>query len=142
MHRDHLAIVAAAQRCVGTSFRPQGRTLGLALDCLGVVIVAAAAAGVRLKVPSYALGGDHETALDAGLAAQGCERVAAMPGDILVAAPTPGRRHLGIVTPRGVVHAHAGLGRVVEGPLDPAWTIIGAWRLPQTPLDFAASGIA
>ena len=52
------------------------------------------------------------------------------PGDILVIAPAPGRRHLAVVVPGGVVHAHAGLGRVVEGPLDPAWVVIGAWRLP------------
>jgi hypothetical protein len=51
-------------------------------------------------------------------------------GDLLVIAPAPRRRHLAVVTPAGIVHAHAGLARVVEGPIDPAWSIIGAWRLP------------
>jgi len=103
----------------------------VALDCIGVVLIAACGGGISFVVPPYRLGGDGEAALDAGLAAQGCAPVdRAVPGDILVIAPAPGRRHLGIVTDRGVVHAHAGLGRVVEGPLDPCWTIIAAWRLP------------
>jgi len=132
MHPDAAAIVAAARGCVGTCFRPQGRTPGVALDCIGVVLVAARAAGIAFVVPSYRLGGDSEAGLDAGLALQGCASVAvAEPGDILVIAPALGRRHLGVVVPGGVVHAHAGLGRVVEGPLDPAWVVVGAWRLPE-----------
>jgi len=73
------------------------------------------------------------TALEYGLiAAAGCRRVAiAAPGDLLAVAPSPGRRHLAVVTGTGIVHAHAGLGRVVEGPLDPGWIIVAAWRLPE-----------
>lgn len=133
MHPDALAIDGAARGCVGTRFRPQGRTPGIALDCIGVVLIAARGGGISFAVPSYRLGGDGEAALDAGLSAQGCVAVAvAAAGDILVIAPAPGRRHLGVVTNRGVVHAHAGLGRVVEGPLDPDWTIVAAWRLPAS----------
>jgi cell wall-associated NlpC family hydrolase len=125
-------IVAAARSCVGTRFRPQGRVPGLGLDCVGVVLVAAAAAGVGLAmVPAYALAGDNVALLDDGLAAAGCLPVAVpLSGDILILAPAAARRHLGVVTPGGMVHAHAGLGRVVEGPIDPDWSIIGAWRLP------------
>ncbi|TRW14351.1 peptidoglycan endopeptidase [Glacieibacterium frigidum] len=131
MHASALAIVAAARGCVGTRFRPQGRTPGVALDCIGVVLIAARGGGVSFVVPPYRLGGDGEAALDAGLATQGCVAIErAAPGDILVIAPAPGRRHLGVVTERGVVHAHAGLGRVVEGPLDPDWAVVGAWQLP------------
>ena len=131
MHPQAAAIIVAARGCVGTRFRAQGRIPGVALDCIGVVLVAAQAGGVAFAVPPYRLGGDGEAGLDAELAGQGCARVAAAaPGDILVIAPAPGRRHLAVVVPGGVVHAHAGLGRVVEGPLDPAWVVIGAWRLP------------
>jgi murein DD-endopeptidase / murein LD-carboxypeptidase len=126
------AIVAAARTCVGTRFRPQGRTPGLALDCVGVVAVAAAAAGVRIALPAYALSGEQGGVLLAGLAAHGCSPVTpAAPGDMLVLAPSPRHRHLGIVTAAGLVHAHAGLGRVVEGPIDAAWAIVGAWRFPK-----------
>ena len=125
------AIVAAARTCVGTRFRPQGRRPGLGLDCVGVVLIAAAAGGiVPAAVPAYRLGGEHPD-IEAILAGQGCRRVdAALPGDVLVFAPTGRQRHFGIVTPQGLVHAHAGLGRVVEGPIDADWTIVGRWHLP------------
>ena len=124
-------VVAAVRACVGTRFRAQGRTPGLALDCVGVVLVAARAAGMGLPAaPAYALGGDHEADIDRVLETCGCTRIeGAEPGDILVIAPAPRQRHLAVVTPSGVVHAHAGLGRVVEGPIDPNWIVIGAWRL-------------
>jgi murein DD-endopeptidase / murein LD-carboxypeptidase len=125
------AIVAAARGCVGTRFRPQGRMPGLGLDCVGVLLVAAAAAGVVAgEVPVYRLGGDPPD-LAVLLAGHGCWPVAtALPGDVLVIAPAGRQRHFGIATDRGLVHAHAGLDRVVEGPIDPAWVTIGAWRLP------------
>jgi lipoprotein Spr len=131
-HPRNAAIVAAARACIGTRFRAQGRLPGIGLDCVGVALVAATAAGVVYVPPAYALGGDHEAALDGLIAAAGCRRVAtAAPGDLLAVAPSPGRRHLAVVTATGVVHAHAGLGRVVDGPLDPGWIIVAAWRLPE-----------
>ena len=126
-------IIAAARACLGTRFRPQGRVPGLALDCVGVALVAAAAAGVVIVMPPYRLGGDREADFDHVLRDAGCAWLRpgeARSGDLLVVAPSPGRRHVAVVTDRGVVHAHAGLGRVVEGPLDPAWIPIAAWRLP------------
>lgn len=126
------AIIAAVRACIGTRFRAQGRLPGLGLDCVGVVLVAAAAAGLNVAPPPvYALAADDIARLDHALADAGCQRVAAaLAGDILVFAPTPRRRHLGVVTAAGMVHAHAGLGRVVEGPIDPDWPIVGQWRLP------------
>ena len=127
-----MAIVAAVRAAVGTRFRSQGRSVGIALDCVGVALIAAEAAGCRVHVPPYALGGDHEARLDAAVAALGGRRVGTpLPGDLLVVAPGVGRRHLAVVVPGGVVHAHAGLGRVVEGPFDPAWLLITAWRFPD-----------
>lgn len=125
-------IVAAVRACVGTRFRPQGRMPGLGLDCVGVVLVAAAAAGLdRLSLPAYSLSGEHEGQVARALIEAGCQPATkALDGDILVLAPSLQRRHLGVVTPVGIVHAHAGLGRVVEGPVDPDLPIIGAWRLP------------
>ncbi len=113
------------------SLRPE-RVAGVGLDCIGVALVAAAAAGCAATAPVYALGGDHETRLDAAVAALGCAVVTEpRPGDLLVLAPGMGRRHLAVLTDCGVVHAHAGVGRVVEGPCDPAWTLVAAWRFPE-----------
>lgn len=125
-------IVVAVRRCIGTRFRAQGRTPGLGLDCVGVVLVAAAAAGMgRIAPTPYALGGDNEHEVESALASFSCQAVAEpLSGDVIVVAPAPRHRHLAVVTPAGVVHAHAGLGRVVEGPLDPGWIVTGAWRLP------------
>lgn len=125
------AIVAAARGCVGTRFRAQGRVPGLGLDCVGVVLVAAAAAGIRTAtIPPYRLGGVPPDA-EKVFASVGAWPVdAAAPGDVLAIMPAPGQRHFGVVTPQGLVHAHAGLDRVVEGPIDAGWTITGAWRLP------------
>nr|WP_310523991.1 peptidoglycan endopeptidase [Polymorphobacter sp.] len=125
------AIVAAVRGCVGTRFRSQGRRPGLGLDCVGVVLIAAAASGMGdVAVPAYFLGGDNAADVETLLLKAGCALVTAPElGDVLVIAPVPRQRHLAVVTPAGVVHAHAGLGRVVEGPLDPDWTLVGAWRL-------------
>ncbi len=132
MHRDSVAIVAAVRGCVGTRFRPQGRRAGVGLDCIGVALIAAAAARCPAAAPAYALGGDHEGRLDDAIAALGCILVVAPePGDLLVLAPGAGRRHLAVATPGGLVHAHAGLRRVVEGPLDPACRLVAAWRFPE-----------
>lgn len=126
------AVVAAARACVGTRFRPHGRTPGLGLDCVGVVLHAARAVGVvPAAVPAYALSGDTADMLIAAMSDAGCVAVSEpLQGDILVLAPAARQRHLAIVTPAGVVHAHAGLGRVVEGPIDAGWTLLGVWRLP------------
>lgn len=126
------AIVASVRLGVGTPFRPQGRTVGIGLDCVGVVLLALLAAGAgRASAPPYRLGGDHGEQLLQTLVDFGCVRVEQpQMGDVAVYAPRPRQRHLGIVTPAGLVHAHAGLGRVVEGPASPDWAKVGVWRLP------------
>lgn len=120
-------IVAAARACIDTRFRAQGRVPGLALDCVGLVL---AAGGIQAAVvPAYALGGEYQHLLDETLHAAGCRKVSSpLPGDILVLEPAPRLRHLAIMTPSGAVHAHAGIGRVVEGPLYPGWSQLAAWR--------------
>jgi len=125
------AIVAAARSCVGTRFRAQGRVPGLGLDCVGVILVGASAAGITpTALPPYRLGGLAPD-VDSLFEASGACRVAAgLPGDVLATVPTAGQQHFGIVTPLGLVHAHVALGRVVEGPIDPAWQLTRVWRLP------------
>lgn len=131
MHGKAGLIVAGARRCVGTRFRIQGRLPGVGLDCVGVVVCAAAAAGIRLAdATDYSLHGEQAGRLDDALS--GLRPVAAgAAGDVAVFEPASGTRHVGIVTEGGLVHAHAGLRRVVEGPADPDWSPIGIWRLPE-----------
>lgn len=124
------AALAAARACLGTPFRPQGRLPGVGLDCVGLVLVAAAAAGIDLRPPPYRLSGDPRLLMAAVLAGQGWRPAPLGPGRLIVMAPGGPARHLGLLTDAGVIHAHAGLGRVVEGPLDPAIAVIGCWALP------------
>jgi hypothetical protein len=49
-------------------------------------------------------------------------------GDVLVLAPRRDQIHLGVFTGIGLVHADAGLRRVVERPLPLPWPILGIWR--------------
>jgi murein DD-endopeptidase / murein LD-carboxypeptidase len=129
MHSRAAAIVAAVRGCVGTRFRVQGRLPGVGLDCLGVVQVAARAAGAELPdADGYDLRGGGMLALDAALAAAMRRVAVACPGDVLLVAPGARLRHLGVVTDLGIVHAHAGLRRVVEGPPGPDWVRLGAFR--------------
>lgn len=124
----------AARSGVGTCFRPQGRTPGLGLDCIGVALLAAAGAGASVEagdIPAYALSGDHDCLVSDTLRRLGCRKVRqARPGDLVEYALAPGRRHLAVASEAGIIHAHAGLGRVVEGPAPGDWPVSAMWALP------------
>lgn len=132
LSRRRVGAIAAARAGLGTRFRPQGRMVGVGLDCVGVAQLAAAGAGLRLgPLPAYALGGDHALLLSQTLQALGLRRVRRpRPGDLVEYALAIGHRHLALITERGILHAHAGLGRVVEGPAPDDWPIIAFWAFP------------
>lgn len=139
-HARAVDIVAAARSCIGTRFRSQGRVPGLGLDCVGVVLVAARAAGTLMDaLPRYQLGGDHGALADAVIARAGLRAVTVTaPGDIWLFAPAPGLRHLAVQSsaarpgePPLLIHAHAGVGRTVEAPADPGWAVLGRFRFSE-----------
>jgi hypothetical protein len=49
-------------------------------------------------------------------------------GDVMLMSAAADLLHLGVRTCEGFVHAHAGIGRVVETPGMPAWPLLGVWR--------------
>jgi lipoprotein Spr len=130
MTRSAEEVVAAGRALTGAPFRPQGRSAGTGLDCLGVVAAAAGAepAGTRRD---YRLRDFEPEAIGQALEALGFRRAEgpARPGDVLILAPAPGRLHAAILTPGGYLHADAGLRRVVEAPGAPPWPVLSAWRL-------------
>jgi murein DD-endopeptidase / murein LD-carboxypeptidase len=130
--RHRQAAIAAARTGIGTRFRPQGRLPGVGLDCVGVALLAAAGAGLQLgPVPAYALCGDHAHMLAHTMRALGLRRVRRpQPGDLVEYAFGPGHRHLALITDRGILHAHAGLGRVVEAPAPDDWAVVACWAFP------------
>jgi len=117
--------VARARGCVGIRFRAQGRGPD-ALDCIGLV---AASLGIEQVPADYAMRGGSRELMSKGLRAAGLRPVArAAAGDVLVMEAGPGQLHLGIWTGEGLVHADAGLRRVVERPGEAPWPVVSAWR--------------
>lgn len=121
-------VAAGARATLGARFRVQGRDPALGLDCVGVVLCALEAAGCRAQAPAdYAL---RTATLPAGavppdLCAADGKRV----GDILLCRAGPEQLHLAVRTDTGVVHADAGLRRVVERPGPVPWPVVAAWRI-------------
>jgi hypothetical protein len=124
-------VAARARALVGVRFRPQGRSADHGLDCVGL---AALAAGVpeRLVPADYRLrsvAGDGVEMLHFEGRARPVAVEQAEAGDVLLVRYTPGQHHLLVLVEGGFVHAHAGLGRVVETPGTVAWPRIAAWRV-------------
>jgi cell wall-associated NlpC family hydrolase len=122
---------AAARAMVGVRFRPQGRDPGTGLDCVGLVWAAYAAAGCTLRSPrDYPLRGWSEGRIVAALAAAGFRVVTDVrDGDVALIALPAGQFHLGLIGVDRMVHAHAGLKRVVETPLGDGFLSTTRWRL-------------
>jgi len=117
--------VVAARALVGVPFRLHGRSPERGLDCVGL----AALVLKRAAPEGYGLRSGDEGRASEWLRAAGLRRVeAAREGDLALVRPGPLQLHLMIVVPGGHVHAHAGVGRVVEMPGPSPWPVIGYWR--------------
>jgi cell wall-associated NlpC family hydrolase len=128
-------IVRIARTYLGTPFRHQGRVPGRGLDCAGVIVCAARAAGL----PAYdvAAYGRLPTgdSLAHHLASAGCREIGVSEvrsGDAYLMRFETDPQHLALVTDLGILHAYAEIGRVVEHRLDVVWRrrIVAAYRLP------------
>jgi len=127
------AIARAAGGLVGTPFRLQGRDPAHGLDCIGLVLASLAGAGIRIDLPAdyrphrRSVAIPYEVLQSAGLSTVTGARRA---GDILLVRTAPAQMHCAIAVEHGrIVHAHAGLGRVVRSPLPDGWPILATWRL-------------
>lgn len=124
---DPASRIRAARALVGTPFRLQGRDRD-GLDCVGLVALVHDLAD--LAPSAYPLRGTSAQASIAMLGRYFARRAedVPQPGDILLLRPALAQLHLGIWTGAGLVHAHAGLRRVVETPGRPAYPLIGIWH--------------
>ena len=131
-------IWAAALTLVGTPFRLHGRCAA-GLDCVGVVARALMDAGVVVgAVPDgYRLRGNDAAAAEVVLRNGGLRAVsgAMHRGDIVLIAPSPRQLHLAVLGQGAAgdlrsIHAHIGLGRVVEMPALPEGVLLSRWRIP------------
>jgi cell wall-associated NlpC family hydrolase len=124
----------AARACVGTPFRLQGRDPALGLDCIGLVVVAARAAGLVVPDAQDYLMTDDPQRLDDALASSPFTPVngdALQAGDIVRLETAGLPLHLGIVSPETLIHADLRFRRVVEHGFDASWRsrLVSAWRL-------------
>lgn len=119
---------ARALALIGTRFRLQGRGQG-ALDCLGLMIEVYAIPGNEVR-KDYRLRGDHGGEITAGLKSyfRTVAAGAARAGDALLFRIADDQYHFAVKTERGFIHAHAGIGKVVEHPGLPEWPVAGAFR--------------
>lgn len=115
-----------ARALVGTRFRPQGRGEP-GLDCVGLVLATFVIPGGCVR-RDYRLRGDHERDLTEQLKFHFRKVRVAAPGDILLMKIATDQLHLGVRTDAGFVHAHAGIGRVVETPGIPEWPVVAVYR--------------
>lgn len=130
-------IWAAALTLVGTPFRLHGRCAA-GLDCVGVVVRALEGAGVAVGAmpDGYRLRGTEPVTVEAVLRGGGLVAVsgAVQIGDIALIAPSPRQLHLALLGQGAAgdlrsIHAHIGLGRVVEMPGLPEGVLLSRWRI-------------
>ena len=122
---------AAAEALVGVRFRLQGRDPATGLDCVGVIVAAYAAAGVRLAaLGDYPLRGMALRRAEALLAAAGLVPVrgATAPGDVGLFALPARQLHLALLAPGRIIHADAGQRRVVLAPANRLPEAATRWR--------------
>ena len=126
------ALAKAATDFVGCPFRLHGREPATGLDCVGLVVAALAATGASPHAPTgYSLRNlsvDHWLPFVASsglLPSPGLIRA----GDVLLISLKHCQHHLAIAANgTNVIHAHAGLRKVVVQPLESTWRVCAKWR--------------
>lgn len=128
------AFIAAARAQVGTPFHHQGRAAGVGLDCIGLVVVAAAQAGWPVQDRTDYGRRPDGRALVEGLVAHGgivVREISA--GDILVFRYDGQPQHVAVALDGGrMVHAFAPARGVVETEIGLYWArrLVAVYRLP------------
>lgn len=117
--------VVRARALIGTRFRLHGRDPATGLDCVGLCAVAA---GITHVPTGYPLRGGNLAAYQDWLNAYAVRQTRAMQaGDIVLFDLSAAQYHLGIWAGQSLIHAHAGLRRVVETPGAPEGACVGCW---------------
>lgn len=119
--------VSSARALLGVPFRLHGRAPEHGLDCVGL---AAAAYGLSENVPTgYGLRSRDLAHWERIIRKQGFarRRVGWRSGDLIILCPGAAQIHMGVWTGVSLIHADAGLGRIVETPGIPHWPVLSAW---------------
>ena len=123
----------AAHGYVGMPFRLRGRDPASGVDCIGLVCCSLAAVDRFVPpVPRYTLRNLSICKFVPLLHEAGFQPTSGSlaAGDLLLLRPSPGQFHLAINGSNDrMIHAHAGLGRVVSTPTPALASITARWRL-------------
>lgn len=129
------AVIDIARTYRETPFRHQGRRPGVGLDCVGMLVCAFRAAGLRVP-DRRGYGRQPDPAMMAGGLSEALVRHPRtrpwQPADVLwMQFDAP--QHLALYTGRSIIHAYAQVGRVVEHRVDPLWVsrVVSVWRHPE-----------
>jgi len=117
------AIIAAARRCLGTPFHHQGRKPGTGIDCIGLIVIALRAAGLRVHDRTdYGRRPDGKS-LVAALTSHGAVPVTNIEaGDVLLFRYDNQPQHAALATgPDSMIHSFALAGKVVETVIGDYW---------------------
>lgn len=118
-------IIAAARECLETPFQHQGRLVGRALDCAGVLCHIVSRLGLHYSAPTNYPRTPYKGQLEATLDAQPfLERVLAenmQPGDVLVMRFKTDPQHLAIWTGETIIHAYEASEKCCEHVMDDKW---------------------
>jgi len=129
------AFAAAAESFAGAPFRFRGRDPRTGLDCVGLAIAALQKIGsAPPRIAPYAMRQRDLPAQLAALAEAGFGPVDGpiQSGDLLLLKAAPAQLHLAVAGPEGsLIHAHAGLGRVVLTPAPCPFPVQRHWRLRE-----------
>lgn len=144
--------VQAARALIGSPFMHQGRLAGIALDCIGVPMVAGRSVG--LLEPDFEFSAYAREPSNGLLPLEMakkllvvCSSLAALPhklpvslghikhGDILLFRFLTEGQHVGVYNAQGstIIHAYQPIGRCVEHGLDGKWQrrLAAVFRFPQ-----------
>lgn len=129
------AVVSAAEQFRETPFRHQGRVPGVGLDCAGLGIVCARAAGIDIKdftgYPRTPFDGMLKKMFDEQPHLTPVPRSQMQAGDVLLMRIKTAPQHVAIyVGDNYMVHAYQTIGRVVKQRIDDDWRnkIIAVYR--------------
>lgn len=123
-------LVLAARAYLGCPFHHQGRTIH-GLDCAGLLVLAYRDLGIELQdLPAYGREPWNDGLRECVERNFSKVKGGGVPGDILLMRYRREPQHLAIATEKGMIHAYATAGKVVETNIGPTWInrIVGIYR--------------
>jgi len=126
--------MSAVRACIDTPFHHQGRSPGVGIDCIGLIIIAMIAANIKVNDRTdYGRRPDKDSLINA-LEEHGAtpiEKEAARAGDVLVFRYDNQPQHVALATSENtMIHSFAPAGKVVETHMGDYWKrrIVTAYR--------------